>query len=210
MVRRRSTVRFRNGAQVDDLIRKDSNGSWMPVGTNGCHQGAESPATPLLRGTGQPQAQPGAVHAGPPEEPRPVPRPVSGQRGTKPAGIYVTSAMAATGVRQSRRAVPSRAASAGVILRAWELITRPGCHQRPGQCEHCRSRSRSWTSPRAEGAASQIPADCHPEVYDEGFWSRVDPGPASSALPDPPPLWWRLRCPWPGPRLAIALSRLVV
>ena len=24
------------------------------------------------------------------------------------------------------------------------------------------------------GAASQIPADCHPEVYDEGFWSRVD------------------------------------
>ena len=39
MVRRRSTVRFRNGAQVDDLIRKDSNGSWMPVGTNGCPQG---------------------------------------------------------------------------------------------------------------------------------------------------------------------------
>jgi hypothetical protein len=25
-----------------------------------------------------------------------------------------------------------------------------------------------------EGAASQIPADCNPEVYDEGFWSRVD------------------------------------
>ena len=24
------------------------------------------------------------------------------------------------------------------------------------------------------GAASQIPADCNPEVYDEGFWSRVD------------------------------------
>ena len=45
MVRRRSTVRFRNGAQVDGLIRKDSNGSWMPVGTNGCHQGAESLAT---------------------------------------------------------------------------------------------------------------------------------------------------------------------
>jgi hypothetical protein len=22
--------------------------------------------------------------------------------------------------------------------------------------------------------ASQIPADCNPEVYDEGFWSRVD------------------------------------
>jgi len=30
---------------VDSLIRKDSNGSWMPVGTNGCHQGAESLAT---------------------------------------------------------------------------------------------------------------------------------------------------------------------
>ena len=26
----------------------------------------------------------------------------------------------------------------------------------------------------ASGAASQIPADCNPEVYDEGFWSRVD------------------------------------
>jgi len=26
----------------------------------------------------------------------------------------------------------------------------------------------------AAGAASQIPADCSPEVYDEGFWSRVD------------------------------------
>ena len=24
------------------------------------------------------------------------------------------------------------------------------------------------------GAASQVPADCNPEVYDEGFWSRVD------------------------------------
>ena len=30
------------------------------------------------------------------KEPRPVPGPVSGQLGTKPAGIYVTSAMAAT------------------------------------------------------------------------------------------------------------------
>ncbi len=39
MVRRRSTVRFRNGAQVDDLIRKDSDRSWPPVGTNGCPQG---------------------------------------------------------------------------------------------------------------------------------------------------------------------------
>jgi hypothetical protein len=25
-----------------------------------------------------------------------------------------------------------------------------------------------------EDAASQIPADCNPEVDDEGFWSRVD------------------------------------
>ena len=43
MVRRRSMVRFRNGAQVDDLIRKDSNGSWMSVGTNGCPQGTWQP-----------------------------------------------------------------------------------------------------------------------------------------------------------------------
>src|SRR5438876_8594517 len=45
MVRRRSTVRFRNGALVDSLIRKDWNVPWVPVGTNGCHQGAESLAT---------------------------------------------------------------------------------------------------------------------------------------------------------------------
>jgi len=25
----------------------------------------------------------------------------------------------------------------------------------------------------AAGAASQIPADCNPEVYDEGFWYRA-------------------------------------
>jgi hypothetical protein len=25
-----------------------------------------------------------------------------------------------------------------------------------------------------EGVTSQIPADCNPEVYDEGFWSRLD------------------------------------
>jgi len=50
MVRRRSTVRFRNGAQVNGLIRKDSSGSWLSVGTNGCHQGTESPARPLLTG----------------------------------------------------------------------------------------------------------------------------------------------------------------
>ena len=27
---------------------------------------------------------------------------------------------------------------------------------------------------KTAGAASQIPADCNPEVYDEGSWSRVD------------------------------------
>ncbi len=36
-------VRFRNGAQVGDLIRKDSNRSWVPVGTNGCPQGSWQP-----------------------------------------------------------------------------------------------------------------------------------------------------------------------
>ena len=54
---------------------------------------------------------------------------------------------AVTGVRRSRRAVPSRAGSAGVILRGWKLITPPGRHRSPGQCEHCRSRSRSRTRP---------------------------------------------------------------
>jgi hypothetical protein len=36
-------VRFRNGALVEGLIRKDSNGPWMPVGTNGCPQGYWQP-----------------------------------------------------------------------------------------------------------------------------------------------------------------------
>ena len=54
----------------------------------------------------------------------------------------------------------------------------------------------------AAGAASQIPADCNPEVYDEGFWSRVDAGPASSALPDPPALCRHPGCPGPGDGLA--------
>jgi hypothetical protein len=57
------------------------------------------------------------------------------------------SIMATTGVRQSRRAAPSRTGSPGVILRGWKLIIGPGCHESPGQCEHCRPRSRSWTRP---------------------------------------------------------------
>ena len=56
-------VRFRNGAQVDDLIRKDSNGSWRPVGTNGCPQGAESPTTasperPIRKESGDTRSSP--------------------------------------------------------------------------------------------------------------------------------------------------------
>jgi len=39
------------------------------------------------------------------------------------AAIYVTSALAATGMRRSRRAVPSRAGSARVILRVWKRDT---------------------------------------------------------------------------------------
>jgi len=54
----------------------------------------------------------------------------------------------------------------------------------------------------ASGAASQIPADCDPEVYDEGFWSRVDAWPASSAVPDPSALCRHLRCPGPVDGLA--------
>lgn len=89
----------------------------------------------------------GPVHAARQRGLRLVPRPVSGQLGTKPIAIYVTSALAATSVRQSHRTVPSPAGAAGVILRGWKLITRPGRHRRPGQCEHCRSRSRSRTWP---------------------------------------------------------------
>ena len=63
MVRRRSTVRFRNGALVDVLIRKDSNRSRMPVGTNGCPQrhwqpASASPARPCQQLRGMPGAAP--------------------------------------------------------------------------------------------------------------------------------------------------------
>jgi hypothetical protein len=34
-------------------------------------------------------------------------------------------------------------------------------------------------------AASQIPDDCNPEVYDEGFWSRVDAWAGQLGLTDP-------------------------
>jgi hypothetical protein len=37
----------------------------------------------------------------------------------------------------------------------------------------------------AAGAASQIPADCNPEVYGEGFWSRVDAWAGQSGLTGP-------------------------
>jgi hypothetical protein len=50
IVRRRSTVRFRNGAQISGLIRKDLNGSWMPVGTNGCPQALAARPAPFQPG----------------------------------------------------------------------------------------------------------------------------------------------------------------
>jgi hypothetical protein len=40
----------------------------------------------------------------------------------------------------------------------------------------------------AAGAASQIPADCSPEVSGEGFWSRVDAWAGQPGLTDPPAL----------------------
>ena len=65
-----------------------------------------------------------------------------------------------------------------------------------------------------EDAASQIPADCNLEVYDEGFWSRVDVWAGQFGLTRTrwhcagirgargPVMAW--------PRLAMALPRLVV
>src|SRR5579863_6158358 len=75
------------------------------------------------------------------------------RRGQRQPGAVIKSAgraprIALASIPASPVAGPSRARSAGVILRGWELITRPGCHRRP--------------------------AGCNPEVYDEGFWSRVD------------------------------------
>jgi hypothetical protein len=35
------------------------------------------------------------------------------------------------------------------------------------------------------GAASRIPADCNPGVYDEGFWSRVDAWAGQLGLTEP-------------------------
>ena len=50
MVRRRSTVRFRNGTLVDSLIRKDSNGLWMPVGLMVAIRALRAWPRPLLGG----------------------------------------------------------------------------------------------------------------------------------------------------------------
>ena len=68
---------------------------------------------------------------------------------------------------------PSPAGSPGVILRGWTLIIRPGCHRSPGQCEHCGSRSSSWTGPAR-----------------------------SDRYRTPPPLCRHPRCPGPGDGLA--------
>ena len=54
----------------------------------------------------------------------------------------------------------------------------------------------------AAGAASQIPADCNPEVYDEGSDPAWTPGPPSSALPDLSVLCRHPRCPRPGDDVA--------
>ena len=51
-------------------------------------------------------------------------------------------------------------------------------------------------------AASQIPADCNPEAYDEGFWPRVDAWAGQFGLTDPPPLCRHPRCPGPSDGLA--------
>ena len=64
-----------------------------------------------------------------------------------------------------------------------------------------------------EGAASQIPADCNPEVHDEGFWSRVDAWVGQFGLTGPAGIVHASGCPGSGDALArgrLALSRLVV
>ncbi len=48
------------------------------------------------------------------------------------------------------------------------------------------------------GAASQVPADCNPEVYDKGFWSRVDAWAGQFGLTGPVGIGRHLRCPRPG------------
>jgi hypothetical protein len=58
------------------------------------------------------------------------------------------------------------------------------------------------TAIETAGAAGQIPADCNPEVNDEGFWSRVDAWAGQLGLSDPRPLCRHPRCPGPGDGLA--------
>jgi hypothetical protein len=209
MVRRISTVRFRNRAQVDDLIRKYSNGSWMPVGTNGCHQGTDNPATAS------------------PERPYPQgiwgypEQPVRSRIPSQPTDQSAGQARTGTGAVRSRDCPDAPGHnSPGRALGLHDGMVRRGQRQ-PGAVIMSAGRAPRIASardrdmaprPRAHGgrvaaietagAASQIPADCNPEVYDEGFWSRGTPGSASSALPDPPALCRHLRCPGPGDGLA--------
>jgi hypothetical protein len=60
---------------------------------------------------------------------------------------------------------------------------------------------------RTAGVASQILADCNPEVYDEGFWPGADARASRLGLTGPAALCRHLRCPEPGdspgPRLVV-------
>jgi hypothetical protein len=60
------------------------------------------------------------------------------------------------------------------------------------------------------GAASQIPADCGPEVYDEASGPAWTPGPGQLGLAGPAAIMQASGAPGPGDWLAMALSRLVV
>jgi hypothetical protein len=64
------------------------------------------------------------------------------------------------------------------------------------------------------GAASQIPADCNPQVHGEGFWSRVNAWAGQFGLTGHAGIVQASRGArgrvMAGPRLAMAYSRLVV
>jgi hypothetical protein len=82
--------------------------------------------------------------------------------------------------------------TAGLGGGRWTVTSLPG---------HVLTEVRAAAMETAE-AACQIPADCKPEVYDEGFWSRVDACAGQVGFPDPPPLCRRPRCPGPTDGLA--------
>jgi hypothetical protein len=118
----------------------DSSALWVPVGPNGAGQ--------ARAGTGAVGSRDGLDAPGD-KSPGRAPEPATGfRRGQRQRGAVIMSAGRAGPA--PRRTVASPAGSAGVILRGWKPITRPGRHRRPGSASTAGRAHAHGQGPRAE------------------------------------------------------------